>query len=100
MVIGVKLLAVFARATHQTDYTVMNMSLNKEWHFVQCATPGVGPLFKPPETVLRDDFLPDLLGGRRDEVTDSLYKRINWGVKRAGIWIPYPTQNTLTNFDT
>ena len=35
-----------------------------------------------------------------EEVTDSLRKQITWGVKRAGIGIPDPTQTAPANFET
>ena len=40
----------------------------------QRASPSVGPLFAPLEVILRDNFLPDLLGGRIEDVYDSLHK--------------------------
>ena len=46
-----------------------------------------------------EDFLLDLLGSRREEVIESLRKRITWGVKRAGIGIPDPTQTAAANFE-
>ena len=49
---------------------------------------------------MRDDFLPYLIEGRREDVTYSLHKRITWDVNRSGIGIPYPTQNTLANIYT
>ena len=44
----------------------------------------------PLEAALRDNFLPYLLGVRREEVTDYPHKRITWGVNQAGIGIPDP----------
>ena len=48
---------------------------------------------------MRDDFILDLLGGSIEEVTDSLCKRITWGVKRADIGIPDPTRIAPVNFE-
>ena len=47
-----------------------------EWKFFQCKPPGVGPLFAPLDAVLREKIILALIGGKREEVTDSLYKRI------------------------
>ena len=35
--------------------------------FFQSVTPSVGPLFVPLKKALREDHLPDLLWGRREE---------------------------------
>ena len=98
-VAGVKHLTVFARASHQTAYSRLTMSLQQEWKFVHNLTPSVRPLFETLEVHLRDTFLPELMGGRREEVTDSLHKKISWGVKRKVIGIPDPTQTTPDNFE-
>ena len=74
--------------------------IHQEWIFFQCVTSSVGPLFEPPEVVLRVNLLPALLGGRREEVTESLCRRIDLGMKWAGTGIPDPTQTPPTNFDT
>ena len=47
-----------------------------------------------------EDFLPAMLGVRREEVTETLFRRITWGVNQAGIGIPDPTHTTPSNFDT
>ena len=77
LVEGVKRLAVFAREFLQMAYVGLTMYLRHEFQFVQRVTPGVGTLFAPLEEAMRDDLLQDLLGDRREEVTDSLLKRIN-----------------------
>ena len=76
------------------------MLLQQKWQFVQHVTPGVGPLFAPLEEAFRNEFILDLLGFRREEVTDSLHKSITWGVKWAVIGISKLTQTTTTNFKT
>ena len=55
------------------------MALHQEGKFFQGTTPGVGPLFVPLEGTLREIFILDLLGGRQEEVTEYLRKRITWG---------------------
>ena len=57
----------------------------------QSVTPGVGNIFAPMYAELRDSFILALLGERIEEFTDLPHKRINWGMKRAGIGIPDPT---------
>ena len=52
------------------DYAVLTILLQQECQFVQSVTPGVGLLFSPLEVELGDDFLPGLLGGRIEEITD------------------------------
>ena len=42
----------------------------------------------------QDKFLPDLLGGMKEKVSDLLCNSITWGVNRAGVWIPDPTQTS------
>ena len=49
---------------------------------------------------MRDNILLDLLGVNIEEVADLLSKIITWGMKLAGIGIPYPTQTAPTNFKT
>ena len=96
-VAGVKTMAVFERGLPQMSYARLMMSLQKYWNFYNKATPVFGPLFAPLEESLKENFTPDLLGVRREEVTESLCKRITWGVKWLGIGIPYPTHTTPTN---
>ena len=50
--------------------------------------------------LLRDEVLPDLLRVSREEVAESIRKRITWGVKRTGLEVPYPTHNVPANFET
>ena len=63
-VAGVKRLVVFVRALHQTAYYDLAMLLQSEWQFFKCVTPSVAPLFAPRKEALKDNFIPDLLGGR------------------------------------
>ena len=81
-------------------YVELIMLLQQEWQFFQSVTPSVGTLFKPLEVALRYDILPDLLGGRREVLTDSLHKRTICGGNRAVIGIPYPIHTPPANFDT
>ena len=97
---GVKCLALFLRALSQTDYVGLTISLQQYWQFVKNITPSFGTLFAPLEAALRVNFLSSLLGGRREEVANSLHKRITWGVKREGIGILYPTQTAPAIFET
>ena len=64
-VAGVKHLQGFERASPNVAYAKLTMSLQQKWQLVHNITPSVGPLFEPLEVGLREDFLPDLLGGRR-----------------------------------
>ena len=61
---------------------------------------GLVPFFVPLEEELRDNILLDLLGVNIEEVADLLSKIITWGMKLAGIGIPYHTQTAPTNFKT
>ena len=67
---GVKRLAVFSRAFTQTAYVVLSMFPQKEYHFYQNVTLGVGTLFVPMEAALRGKFIHDLIGGNREDFTD------------------------------
>ena len=96
----VKRLAGFARASNQTAYARMKISLQQEWNFVQRVTPGIGTIFASLDASLRYDFFPDMLGERIEEITDFLHKQITWAVKQAGIGIPDPNQTVPTNFET
>ena len=75
-VLWVKCLEVFARVFPQTAYVVLAMFPQKECHFYQNVTPGVGTLFAPMESALRGKFIHDLIGGNSEEVTDSPHKCI------------------------
>ena len=76
------------------------MLLQKEWQFFQHVSPSAGNLFAALEAALRENFLPPLLGGRIEELTELLCKRINWDMNWAGIWIPYLNQTAPDNFET
>ena len=77
---GVIHLAGFACIFPQAAYAGLKMALQKEWKFLQSITPGIGPLFAPLEEFLREDFLPYLLGGPKEEVPDPRRNRNTWGV--------------------
>ena len=75
------------------------MSLHEEWKFVQYITPIDGTLFAPLQMASGGGFIPYLLRGGREEVTDYLCNMIIWVVKREGIGIPDPTQTAPVNFE-
>ena len=64
-VAGVKHLEGFERAFPNVAYAKLTMSLYQKWQLVHNITPSVGPLFEPLKAGLREDFLQDLIGGRR-----------------------------------
>ena len=67
-----KRLERLARASPQTASANLMMLIQQEWKFALGVNPIVGPLLAPLETAMWDNFLPDLLGGSREEVTNSL----------------------------
>ena len=79
----------------QTDYTVLQKSLQQEWAFVQHVTPGIGMDFKPVEDELRVTFLPDLF----QEDTSQILRRAITGMpfKQAGIALPNPIKTSRDN---
>ena len=48
---------------------------------------------------MRDNFISNMLGGRKEEVSQYLHKRITWCVNQAVIRIPDPTQTAPANFE-
>ena len=76
------------------------MSLQQELQLLQRVTPGIRHIFLPLEEVLREDFLPSLLGGPKEEVDEALHKSTTWGIQRAVLWILDPTQTASDNFET
>ena len=58
----------------KTAYDSLVMLIWKGWQFGQRVTPRVGTIFSTLEAALRDDFLPALLGGSREKVTEFLRK--------------------------
>ena len=57
------------------DYTTHKMKFQQEWYIIQCINLRVRESFAPLEVTIRYEFLPCLLGVRRDEITDALYQR-------------------------
>ena len=55
-------------------------------------------LFDPLEAAIGDDFVPYLMGGSMDEISDNLHKHIICIKKRLGSVIPDPNQNPSSNF--
>ena len=98
-VAGLKQLGRFAREFSQIAYDSLAMSLHQEWQFFQPLTPVVGPLFAPLEAVLKEKVLLDLLGFRREEISNSLCKQITWRLKWVGIGITDPIQNAPSKFE-
>ena len=65
----------FIRVFPQTAYTGLIISIQKKWQFVQCVTPMFRNLFALLGVSLRDNFLPSLIGVRREEITYALLNR-------------------------
>ena len=60
------LVATLAGVAHQHPqiaYAGLQKSLQHEWAFVQCVTPGIGMAFQAVEDELRETFFPDLFQG-------------------------------------
>ena len=64
------------------------MLFQQDWKFFQNVTPRVGPLVAPLEAYTKNKFIPDLLWGKNNAVTDALHHCTTWGVKQGGIEIP------------
>ena len=59
----VRALLGVARKNPQSAYFVMQNSLQKEWEFMQQATPDIGVNFEKVEKAIRDSFLLALFQG-------------------------------------
>ena len=59
---GVERLATVAKRYPQTAFAGLARSLQSEWQYIQRVAPYTGHFFEPVEAVLRDTFLPALLG--------------------------------------
>ena len=62
-------LSKIALSSPQAAHSAFTHGLNHKWTFLHRTMPNIGYLFKPLEYIIRDKFIPALLGGRL--VTDE-----------------------------
>ena len=62
----VRALGKMSQGHPQLAYSVLGMSLQLEWQYLQMIVPGVGTLMGPIEDALRDTFFPALCRGGGD----------------------------------
>ena len=96
---GVQRLEGFVRDFIQVACYRLTISLQQVWQFFQLVTTRFIPVCAPMDAALRENFLPDLMGGSRGEVTYSLQKHTPGGMNWEGIGIPEPTQDATASFD-
>ena len=93
---SVAILAGVARNYPQSDYAVLQKSLQKEWEFMQWVTPGVGNSFGPVDTALKETLVSALFEGLREGVPERGVTRLT--VKQAELALPYPYQTAPENW--
>ena len=76
---GVRTISKIAKRYLQLVYSVLAMSLQLEWDYLQRNVPGVGYLMGPIEDALREACFPVLFRG--EEVSDDLREIIGHSVK-------------------
>ena len=80
----------------QTYYTVLQTSLQQEWHFVHSITMNIGEVFLPIEEALEKSFIPELFKGAISEV--PLQGITCPSVKQAGLDISNKTLSAWENW--
>ncbi|KAL7475656.1 LOW QUALITY PROTEIN: hypothetical protein ACHAW6_003456, partial [Cyclotella cf. meneghiniana] len=87
---GVKQLAAVATRFPHSAYAGLVSCLAAEWQYVCRIVPDIGPLLAPIEQVLRDTFLPAVIGPGI-AIDDDLRNLLALGVKSGGLAIRDPT---------
>ena len=85
---GVRVLAKIYQRHPQSDYSVLGISLQLKWQYLQKNVPVVGTLIGPIEEALREKFFPALLGG--EEINANFWKILDHIIKHGGLGILYP----------
>ena len=86
---SVEILAGVYHKHPQSDYAVLQKSLQQELVFVQRVTPVKGDAFGLMETALRETYVPALFEGLGNGVLERGVTRLP--VKQAGFSLPEPS---------
>jgi hypothetical protein len=81
-------LSKIALSSPQAAHSAFTHGLKHKWTFLQRTMPNIGYLFKPLDDIIRDKFIPALLGGRL--VTDEESKLLSLPARLGGLDIENP----------
>jgi len=84
-------LAVAASRFPQSAYAGFTKSLQSEWQYLQHMVPGVGDLFTPLETAIRNKLLPSLLGSKDPPADVKVLSTLGTHQARLGVHNPVQT---------
>ena len=82
---GLSTLYEISKLHPQLDYTILGISLQLKWQYLQRTIPVVGTLVGYIRDSLRETFFPAILGGR--DVNDDYQKILGLSIKRDGLVI-------------
>ena len=83
----VKLLTEVAKEEPQVAYTAFVKSISHRWTYMQRTIPGIAHLFQPLEDVIRNEFLPALIGRT---LSDMERRMVSLPVRLGGLGISDP----------
>ena len=89
-VAAVETLAIVAEKYPQTAYVGFTISLQNEWQYVQRVVSDTASFFAPLEQVIRNKFIPALIGIAASEVDGELRSLLSHSVKKSGLAIRNP----------
>lgn len=82
-------LSTIAKVSPQAAHSAFLHGIRHKWTYLQRIHPGVSSLFEPLERVIREKFIPALLGGR--QVSDIEREMLALPAKRGGMGLDDPT---------
>ena len=97
---AVETLSKIALKWPQTAYTGFTFVLQNEWQYVQRVVAGIGFLFAPLERMIRDHFLPSLLGIPACEIDGEYRTLLSHSVKTGGMAVRNPLETAEFVHDT
>ena len=81
-------------------YAGFTFVLQNEWQYVQRVVAGIGVLFAPLESMIREHFLPSLIGIPACKIDGDYHTLLSHSVKTGGLAVRNPLERAEYVRDT
>ena len=96
-VTDVENLAVIAKDEPQAAFSAFNIALSRRWSFIQRTISGISELFQPLEDVIREKFIPAIVG---KHISDIERRMIALPYRHGGLGIQNPVSTADKEYAT
>ena len=92
----VETLSEIAKGEPQLAYSSFIKAISHRWTYVQRTIPNIAYLFEPLEHIIRESFIPSLIGRKIDDVERKIFEL---PVKLGGLGLNNPTLTAYKEFN-